>query len=59
MANPFKGLKDRRESVPLVGVAFDGNQNIERAVIVDDAQVSASRVACGLSIAAGLVAHNV
>jgi hypothetical protein len=58
VAKALKGLKDRRESVSLVGVPFYRNKDIERAVVIDDAQVFASRVVCELSIAVDLAANN-
>jgi hypothetical protein len=58
VAKALKGLKDRRESVSLVGVPFYRNKDIEQAVVIDDAQVFASRVVCELSIAVDLAANN-
>ena len=40
----FERLEDRGKGIALVRMAFDGDQNVKRAVVVDDAQVSASKV---------------
>jgi hypothetical protein len=44
MPYAIERLKYLGEGIPLKGVAFDGDQNVEWAVVVDDAQVSASQV---------------
>jgi hypothetical protein len=40
MAYAIERLKDRGKGIPLVGVAFNGDQNVKWTVIVDDAQAS-------------------
>ena len=58
MANALEGFKHRGEGIPFIGVAFYRNKYIERAVVIDDAQVFASRVVRSQSIAVVLAANN-
>ena len=58
MANALEGFKHRGEGIPLIGMAFDGNQNIEGAVMINDAHVFDSRVVRSQSIAVVLAANN-
>jgi hypothetical protein len=42
MPYALERLKYLGKGIPLKGVAFDGDENVEWAVVVDDAQVSDS-----------------
>ena len=58
MADALEGFKHRGEGIPLIGMAFDRNENVEGAVMINDAHVFSSRLAHGVKVSADLIATS-